>query len=190
MKTARWFLGIGVILFFIFGGVFGCATQPMTTKEMFPVFNTDPRKGIVVIEGSQSALVTFRNQTGVVESWSELGSNPSLTYNGRGPVRIYLKTFEKGQYSVNVETFYYLTESLPPFRRHPIEGQKLQYGVTVTDNPKTCQDTTYTKAWWGWCLIIYTGEVPRDRFPYLQAPVVDITCTGILEAFCRRLQGR
>lgn len=172
MKKATWL----VILALIFAA--GCAaTGPRNQSEMFPAFNQDPSKGLIVIEGSASADISFYDEAGrLIQQWGEAGASPFLTYNGRTKVRLYAYQLPVGNYAVEARPFYYYSYFLPG-KRALVELPKQNYWVVVDRNPSDYYDYDYTKRHWGWILRIYSGDIPQEHF---QAPVIDIKGTGII----------
>lgn len=152
----------------------GCAaTEPGTKAEMFPAFNQDPELGIIIVEGTPAINVNFYDQSGrIVERWTERGTNPAFTLNGRTRVRIYKYRLPQGRYRVEIQPFYYASNIV---RRRLVELRKKSARVTVDNKARDSYDRKYTKKYWGWVLKINSGRVPRSHF---QSPTVDISGTG------------
>lgn len=178
MKKAL-FLGL-LIVFTAFAA--GCSTMPVNKAEMVPLnqWNQDSRVGLIIVEGQPSINVWLRDETGrTIEFWTEKGSSPSMTFNNRTPIRIYVHQVPAiGNYQVLVESFYYKTLFFPPGVRYPVRLQPQNYYITVGRNPVACQDYEFTKTWWGWILRINTGFIPLED---TGMPTVNIQGTGFIK---------
>ncbi len=169
--------------------VAGCATQPINQSEMFPVRNTDPTVGLIIVEGTASANLIFKDGAGrVIEEWGERGASPALAYNGRGAVRIYLHQLPVGNSTVEVLPFYY---RLTPFSgrvRYDLPRQTAS--VYIGRDPSAYYDAQYTKRHWGWVLYIYTGNIPDYDPGTIGMPRVNVTGTGIIGDLIEALRRR
>ncbi|GEM_PF-1531851 len=156
----------------------GCAsTRPMTQAELWPKFNNDPTKGVVTLEGAASCNIWISDYATnkPLMIWADRGQSPTLTFNGRVPVRMYIMNIPKGNWKVEIETFYYQNYIFPPYRRL-IPLYRYTAGIWVGDNPRAFRDYSYTRTDWGWGITIHTGNVPQYDY---QSPTVDIQSTGI-----------
>jgi len=160
----------------------GCSTIPINKAETVPLnqWNQDPRIGLIIVEGQPSINMWFKDEAGrTIEFWTEKGVSPSMTFNGRTPVRIYVHQVPMiGNYRVIVESFYYKTLLFPPGVRYPVRLQPQQYYVSIGRNPVAYQDYEFTKTWWGWILHVNTGFTPQED---IGMPTVNIQGTGFIK---------
>ena len=158
--------------------ILGCAgTRPTNQTEMWPKFNTDPTKGVVILEGAASCTIKFITTTTneLFMEWSDRGESPALTFNGRVPARVYITALPKGNWKLEIETFYYQNYIFPASRKL-ISLYRYTAGVWIGNDPRAFSDRQYTRKDWGWGVSIYTGDIPQYDY---QSPTVDIQTTGI-----------
>ena len=184
MKRMIWVFALGFLV--VVGS--GCAaTGPRTPEEMFPPTNSDPRLGLVIVEGSPSVNIDFYDRAGrLIEQWAEAGANPAWTYNGKVKTRVYLHRLEVGEYWIEIRPFYYVSHLF--FPRSLVELPRSSAWISVDQNPGDRYDSRYTKRYWGWILHIHTGEIPHANYSY--SPKINIQGTGIIKDFVDWLGGR
>lgn len=183
MKRILWLLVLGLLV-----SASGCAASgPRTPTEMFPATNTDPRLGLIIVEGSPAVNLDFYDQAGrLIEQWAEAGADPAWTYNGRVRTRMYLHRLERGKYRVEIRPFYYVSRLFSP--RSLVEIPRRSVWVSVNQDPADHYDYRYTKRHWGWILQVDTGNIPRADAGHF--PWVDIQGTGLMKDIVDWLGGR
>lgn len=153
----------GFLLLF-FNLLTGCAigTGPQNEREAFPIYDQDPRVGLIINQGTAHLNLFIYNEAGrLVEKIYLTGADRYSKINGQNIPEYWVKPLEAGRYRVEIYPFYYRTNIINPLfgkpGRYRIDLYKQTAQIHVSKKPNGYY---YGGRYWPWILNLNGGDIP------------------------------